>query len=132
MMASKDKRTGWLAKLKVGDEVAIYNGYIGFCTSGYDIRTVAAISPTGRLTVNGDVYSHDGYRMGKQYSTWSGRKKLVEPTKSIRDTVERADLMLKCHNAFCGAPASVRDRMSLETLRTVWKAICPAVRGDKE
>ena len=65
-MESKDKRTGWLAELKEGDEV-----FVSSKIRGAALSTVHRITPTGRInagsqvfdargrSLNGDCYSRD-------------------------------------------------------------------------
>ena len=56
---SKDKRTGWLADLKVGDKVVVSNHW------NRHVHTVDNITPTGRLTVNRTVFDSGGSTFGK-------------------------------------------------------------------
>lgn len=51
---SKDKRTGWLAELQVGDKVFVRGSF------GVSLRKVEKISPTGRLTVGVQVFNASG------------------------------------------------------------------------
>lgn len=51
---SKDRRTGWLAELQVGDKVFIHSAF------GVSLRKVEKISPTGRLTVGVQVFNASG------------------------------------------------------------------------
>lgn len=60
-MENKDKRTGWLKELKVGDNVFIRSSL------GLKLRTVTKITPTGRITVFNSSFSHLG-KAGSGYS----------------------------------------------------------------
>lgn len=53
-MENKDKRTGWLKELKVGDNVFIRSHL------GLKLGTVTEISPTGRIAVFNSTFSHTG------------------------------------------------------------------------
>lgn len=57
MTESKDKRKGWLAKLVVGSQV--------FVNDGYDhLEVIIGISPTGRIKVGSCTYNEHGRRIG--------------------------------------------------------------------
>ena len=60
-MENKDKRTGWLKELKVGDNVFIRSSL------GLKLGTVTKITPTGRITVFNSTFSHMG-RAGSGFS----------------------------------------------------------------
>ena len=63
---SKDKREGWLAEIKVGDE-------IGVRTSSYNCRleTVTKITPTGRIRTEDSEYSPNGHERNPAFG-WNG------------------------------------------------------------
>lgn len=60
-MEHKDRRTGWLKELKVGDNVFIRSSL------GVKLGTVTKITPTGRITVFNSTFSHMG-RAGSGFS----------------------------------------------------------------
>lgn len=57
-----DKRTGWMAKLKVGDSVVLDDS--GFYNDFKRIATVERITPSGLVQVKGVKYNVDGTRNG--------------------------------------------------------------------
>lgn len=57
----KDKRTGWLRELKVGDKIYVNDAYL---------HTVDRITPTGMLEVDGRLYTSNGRFRGQ-------RKKMI-------------------------------------------------------
>lgn len=57
----KDRRTGWLRNLKVGDNVFIRSSL------GLKLGRVSKITPTGRITVFKSTFSHLG-RAGSGFS----------------------------------------------------------------
>lgn len=59
----KDKRTGWLKELKVGDEVFLIQGR-GVGGSHTTISQVQKITPTGKINVDGVQFSPDGSYYG--------------------------------------------------------------------
>lgn len=72
MVMSKDKRTGWLAKLQVGDKVFVVNWYTKM------VGEVTKITPTGRIVLGNITFKPDG----RQYSSGSfGSYILKECTK---------------------------------------------------
>lgn len=86
MTQSKDKRQGWLADLKVGDEV-ILERKIGFFEWGRSILPITKITPTGRITVRFSsgaevVCSPNGQIMGGSYG-----EGLIELTPELADEV---------------------------------------------
>lgn len=58
---NKDKRTGWLGNLKVGDNVFVRSDF------SLKLGKVSKITPTGRITVFNSTFSHLG-RAGSCYS----------------------------------------------------------------
>ena len=78
-MENKDKRTGWLKELKVGDNVFIRSSL------GVKLGTVTKITPTGRITVFNSTFSHMG-RAGSGFSVI----RLEEATpEKISEHIER-------------------------------------------
>ena len=57
----KDKRTGWLGNLKVGDNVFVRSDF------SLKLGKVSKITPTGRITVFNSTFSHLG-KAGSGYS----------------------------------------------------------------
>ena len=57
----KDKRTGWLGNLKVGDNVFVRSDF------SLKLGKVSKITPTGRITVFNSTFSHLG-KAGNGYS----------------------------------------------------------------
>lgn len=57
----KDKRTGWLGNLKVGDNVFVRSDF------SLKLGKVSKITPTGRITVFNSTFSH----LGKAESGYS-------------------------------------------------------------
>lgn len=74
---AQDKRTGWLADLKVGDKVFI--NVIGFDHT-IECREITKITPTGRITCGSYEFNQRGHSMGK-YS-WTSPC-LIESTEEI-------------------------------------------------
>lgn len=74
MSKSKDKRTGWLKELKVGDKVIIRY------THGESITKILKITPTGRITTKYRTFDYigketSGSRWNKsRLSEWSQEK----------------------------------------------------------
>lgn len=72
-MTNKDKRTGWLLNLKVGDEVFIS------INNTIDLKRVDRITPSGRIIIGKQTFDHYGIPIGdKDY--WN-RQGLVEATE---------------------------------------------------
>lgn len=107
MSESKDKRTGWLRELKVGDTVVISSGSRDY------IKTVSHITPTGRITVGDSVYGPDGDRMGRtdKWTFW----RLREPTKELLDKLSYEDLANRVHS-LATIPFSKYKQISTEDL----------------
>ena len=72
-MANKDKRTGWLLNLKVGDQVFIS------CNGNLDLKIVDRITPTGRIVIHHNTYDDSG-RLISGRDNWT-RYWLVEATE---------------------------------------------------
>lgn len=66
----KDKRTGWLKELKVGDEVFLIQQGRGVWGSHTTISQVQKITPTGKINVDGVQFSPDGSYYGSSNSLW--------------------------------------------------------------
>ena len=67
----KDKRTGWLGNLKVGDNVFVRSDF------SLKLGKVSKITPTGRITVFNSTFSH----LGKAGSGYSVRLEEATPEK---------------------------------------------------
>ena len=65
----KDKRTGWLKDLKVGDEVFLIQGR-GVWGSYTTISQVQKITPTGKINVDGVQFSPNGSNYSGSNSLW--------------------------------------------------------------
>jgi hypothetical protein len=78
MSSGKDQRTGWLARLKVGDPVALWTPAGRDGDTSLKEAPVERITPTGRLVVDGVMYGPDGYAPDK----W-GRKYLGPSSKHL-------------------------------------------------
>lgn len=70
----KDKRTGWLKDLKVGDEVFLIGLY------SQKVVTVEKITPTGRINAGGYQFNHYGRCKITDYRTLQ----LVELTPELK------------------------------------------------
>lgn len=71
---SKDKRTGWLLNLKVGDEVFTSN-----CGMIRSLKRVDKITPTGRIVVGNETFDENGRLIGNKDS-WN-RRGIMEATE---------------------------------------------------
>ncbi|ACA57451.1 hypothetical protein FDC45_17820 [Clostridium botulinum] len=91
----RDKRKDWLKDLKPGDEVTVES--VGFGYRDYAIKKIDKISPTGRITIGGAVFSHKGKEMGIKDS-WTRAKALVPVSQEIKDYVRRKKLYTKVKN----------------------------------
>ena len=65
----KDKRTGWLKELKVGDEVFLIQSR-GVWGSHTTISQVQKITPTGKINVDGVQFSPNGSYYGGSNHLW--------------------------------------------------------------
>jgi hypothetical protein len=74
-----DKRTGWLAELKVGDKIKVEHDYIAVRTA-----IIEKITPTGRIYAGNLKYSHNGFNIPwSDWSNWRITEKLSsDDTKS--------------------------------------------------
>lgn len=101
----KDKRTGWLKDLKVGDEV-----FVDSLTRYGDrqIGIVSRITPTGRISVESDCdrqYSPEGYNKNglyparlseiKQETKDKIRERLIKKILTVLDNIDLYRLNLK-------------------------------------
>lgn len=87
-----DKREGWLAGLKVGDQVFVQD------MTGLTPTTIERISPVGRISVKWgsttDVFSPSG--RGIRSSKWYGRNHLEQATlEGLADFRYKQDLARK-------------------------------------
>ena len=93
----KDKRTGWLKDLKVGDEVFLIQGR-GVWGSYTTISQVQKITPTGKINVDGVQFSPNGSNYGGSNSLW-----LKELTPESKEEYllekQRTALLIKTRNA---------------------------------
>jgi len=108
-MESKDKREGWLRKLKVGDEVAIISHF-----REYSINRIAKITPTGRITVGNTTFDYNGSE--RNTGTYSISDSLREVTQEIRDAIRKYQLIYKLKKVNW-------NTIPLETLETLIKLI---------
>jgi hypothetical protein len=70
---NKDKRTGWIANLKAGDQVFVsWNGNL-------ELKTVDRITPTGRTVINDSAFDDNGNLISNR-DNWN-RYWLVEATE---------------------------------------------------
>lgn len=93
----KDKRTGWLRDLKVGDKVVVSPPG----SRNYLVRTVEKITPTGRLEVGGRTYGFTGSETGT--GEWSYHSLVSSDPDQITRTQEenkRATLIHKIKRTF--------------------------------
>lgn len=112
----KDKRTGWLAELKVGDKVFIEH----WSFQGLGRMTIDKITPTGRIICGNSEFDHDGWRRG---STSLRRPYLTEATKETVARWRRQQCIYAIENW-------MRDgiqKAPLETLEAVAKLVREAV-----
>lgn len=92
---TKDKRTGWLARLKVGDEVIkSASGIYG----REAVLVIEKITPTGIIKTNkGLVFDHVGRIRGA--STF---ERLLEPTaeaiQRVKDAEEKKEILYKVND----------------------------------
>ena len=97
---SKDKRTGWLAELRVGDAVVVS------WRASKALGTVASITPTGRITLKDrQRFSHTGRSFDG--GAWS-RSYLLEATPEAVASI-RADAALRRFVAECRKVTSTTD-----------------------
>jgi hypothetical protein len=84
-----DKRTGWLAELKVGHEVVVEpaNSY-----SPITIAKVERITPTGILQVDGQRFNADGH--GPRMGNWPGPS-IRRVTEQDRIDIARAGMLAR-------------------------------------
>lgn len=80
---SKDQRQGWIAELKAGDRVIVANYY------NAHVRTVAKITPTGRISIGATVFRPDGREMGERsYHPYRLEQATPEAIKEITEDGE--------------------------------------------
>jgi hypothetical protein len=113
---SKDKRTGWLADLKVGDEVGVQTSSQSVQT-GISCFRVAKISPTGRITLDNraeSVYNAQGAIVG---ATEGWQRLSLVPLDAAREHNRKVSAGNLCSDVrrLLGESAYVPDRKWLET-----------------
>lgn len=109
MTESKDKRKGWIADLKVGDEVYEESGY---GEGRYDLQVVVSISPTGRITVSPKdkpdrktVFPHNGSIFGGA----GGSVRLVQKTEALANRLYARNLIYTCQNVADGMEKRIAE-----------------------
>lgn len=109
-MESKDKRTGWLAELKVGDKVFVRSSRIG----RDQIAPIEKITPTGRIVIRSLQFDPiTGRAMGQSYyREWLG-KVTPEALKEHNDNLRKARLNKEIRSR---AVYTVLEAMSLDDL----------------
>lgn len=113
----KDKRTGWLKDLKVGDEVFLIGLY------SQKIVVVDKITPTGRINAGGYQFNHYGRCRITDYRTLQ----LTELTPELRSkhllSVKRERLEAKVKNKINDINISKLSDEKLERLSTFLEEI---------
>lgn len=113
----KDKRTGWLKDLKVGDEVFLIGLY------SQKIVAVEKITPTGRINAGGYQFNHYGRCKITDYRTLH----LAELTPELRSkhllSVKRERLEAKVKNKINDMNISKLSDEKLERLSTFLEEI---------
>lgn len=111
---SKDKRTGWLADLQVGDRVFMYSRYVT------RVSEVEKITPTGRIVVDNITFTHEGRQYsGQGYNTYS----LKEFTKEEYDKFIVAVYKSKNAKIIADTTQDILMKLPLETLKNFVEAI---------
>lgn len=113
MVEDKDKRTGWLRDVKVGDKVAVVKVYDDMKGGVYKVEK---ITPTGIITVtNGSRFKPTGGDMVTGYAR--DHYKLAEPTEervqAIRNENRRLRLARKLRD-FNYTQLTLEDLEALE------------------
>jgi hypothetical protein len=83
-----DKREGWLAELKVGDEVGVTWGW---AVPTYHLTKVLRITPTGRLVVS--LNGREATFNERGCSSGNGSIALSQVTPEFREKIERRELL---------------------------------------
>ena len=113
----KDKRTGWLKNLKVGDEVYLVGSY------SQKIVTIEKITPTGKINAGGYQFNHYGRCKITDFRTLQ----LMELTPELRSkhllSVKRERLEAKVKNTINDINVSKLSNEKLERLYTFLKEI---------
>ena len=113
----KDKRTGWLKDLKVGDEVFLIGLY------SQKVVTVEKITTTGRINAGGYQFNHYGRCKITDYRTLQ----LVELTPELKSkhllSVKRERLEAKVKNKINDINISKLSDEKLERLSTFLEEI---------
>lgn len=113
----KDKRTGWLKDLKVGDEVFLIGLY------SQKVVTVEKITPTGRINAGGYQFNHYGRCKITDYRTLQ----LTELTPELRSkhllSLKRERLEAKVKNKINDMNISKLSDEKLERLSTFLEEI---------
>ena len=114
----KDKRTGWLKDLKVGDEVFLIGLY-----SQKIVVVVDKITPTGRINAGGYQFNHYGRGKITDYRTLQ----LMELTPELRSkhllSLKRERLEAKVKNKINDINISKLSDEKLERLSTFLEEI---------
>lgn len=113
----KDKRTGWLKDLKVGDEVFLIGLY------SQKIVAIEKITPTGRINAGGFQFNHHGRCKITDYRTLQ----LMELTPELRSkhllSVKRERLETEVKNIINDINVSKLSDEKLERLSTFLEEI---------
>lgn len=113
----KDKRTGWLKDLKVGDEVLLIGSY------SQKIVTIEKITPTGKINAGGYQFNHYGRYKITDYRTLQ----LMELTPELRSkhllSVKRERLEAKVKKTINDMNISKLSDEKLERLSTFLEEI---------
>jgi hypothetical protein len=86
-----DRRTGWLAELRIGDEVGVVD-HSRWGPTAYGVARVESITPTGRLSVGGRSFGPDGSGWGSNAARLD-RAEVVRPlaqAAASRDALTKA------------------------------------------
>lgn len=118
----KDKRTGWLKDLKVGDEVFVI-GELLHEVFLQKIAIIETITPTGRINAGGYQFNHYGRCKITDYRTLQ----LTELTPELRSkhllSVKRERLEAKVKNKINDMNISKLSNEKLERLSTFLEEI---------
>jgi len=117
---NKDKREGWLANLKVGDEAYMYSGR--YYDSDHEIVEIIGITPSGMIKIKDSkdkikTFSHEGYIRGEE-SRYKYR--LTEMTEELKNKLKRENF-IKDLGYF--VTKRKHENLSLEQLEAIFEII---------
>ncbi|GGA99783.1 hypothetical protein ERX37_07900 [Macrococcus hajekii] len=103
---TQDKRTGWLAELKVGDRVIIHESQYGAITNR--IGRIQKITPAGKIDVLNRRFDEEG-RQRNGYGYWGGLIQYSEEKVAEINAEEKRKKLMRILRDFDWTTTPLKD-----------------------